>query len=287
MIGSIAAGIAGAFGVGPSAEEAVQGVRFVTGNAPNAGWLVPARLLSPFAHVDPEPGGPQPISPGPHPGGPGDFGPFEPGAVDPGFGDITNQHFGVVVFEGTFKLEVANHLGGIVQSQRQMLVPVVRSTDATPDSQEFKFLALPHVPEYVKSVFEPFLRDLIEFAADRFGLKAPEGYQSDLQVMVTPSGGGSVPRADDHEPGGWDRRLSWIYFIPSVEPYHGGDLVLYDTRNPSQLLRRLTRRIRISPAPNTLIIFPSALVYEITQVIAAQRATVTRPTVQGWLRWTE
>jgi len=215
------------------------------------------------------------------------FGPFEPQAVDPAFIDRMRQRFGVLVFEGVFKLEVADHLAVLVQQRRQAMATLVRHTRTAPDGQGFRFIGLQETPEYVKSVFHPLLRDLIEFAANRFSLEAPSRYTADIQVRATLNGGGSVPFADTDERGGKDRRISWIYFIPSSDPYQGGELVLYEAENRSHLFNRLTRRILVPPAPNTLILFPSTLVHEITPVFAPRAAGVTRPTIQGWLRWTK
>ena len=255
----------------------------------------------------PHPGGPQPISPGPHPGGPqpispgpeprgpqplggrpGVFNPFDP-LINPAFNDAA-RHFGVVVFEGAFRVEVADHLAGIVRNELRRFVPLVResrSFEAGAGPEGLAMHALPNVPPYVESIFQPFLRDLVEFAADRFGLSPPRRYRSDIQVTVTPPGGGSVAWTDADERDGEDRRLSWLYFVPWRDAYRGGDFVLYEAAEPAQLLNRLTRRIAVPPTPNSLILFPSALVHEITPVIAPASAQMTRPTVRGWLRWTD
>ena len=398
IIGSVAAGIAEALDLGARTVGGAQGVRFLTGNSPAIGWMVPAQSLpplSPLAPVlrepgasvpigppeplgpvpigphpgHPSPGGPQPFGPtpghpsprgpqpigptpghpspsgpqpiGPHPGHPspsgprpigptpghpsptgpqptgpqptgpqptgpqptgptpgrgglqhpqpgGELAPLEPQAVDPIFVERVRDKFGVIVFENIFKLEVANHLGVIVQSQRQALRPLVRrSPQRAHQSLGFKFLGLPQTPEYVKSIFDPLLSDMIEFAANRFKLKPPKRYRTDVRVMVTPPGGGSVAYTDSHEPGGEDRQVTWIYFVASTERYQGGDLLLYEVEHPTQLLSRLTRRITVPPTTNALIMFPSALVHEVTPVVAPHAAGATRPTIQGWLRWSK
>jgi hypothetical protein len=175
----------------------------------------------------------------------------------------------------------------LVKKQRQGMLALVRGSQEHRDSAGFRFLGLPQTPEYVRSIFNPLLRDMIEFAANRFRLTPPSRYTVDIRVMVTPPDGGSIAYADAREPGGKDRQITWIYCVESGEPYHGGELVLYETEHASQLQRRLTRRITVPPAPNALIMFPSSLVHEITPVVARGSAAATRPTVQGWLRWSE
>jgi len=234
----------------------------------------------------PYPGGPQPIEPGPYPGGPQ---PIAPG----GMPWQLEPTFGVLVFEQFLDHATAARLADLVRVEHRSFLPstVINDGVVSVDTTRRAARSLPETPEWVVDCFVPRLDALLEFACSRFGV-TPDvaAHQWDVHVTVTPLGGGFVPHIDNGNPLIADRVLSWVYYLGNGG-VSGGDLTLYDAREPRALLEGLTRRASVAPEPNTLVIFPSWLVHEITPVIpiadsgGATPDELGRKTVHGWLRW--
>jgi predicted 2-oxoglutarate/Fe(II)-dependent dioxygenase YbiX len=80
------------------------------------------------------------------------------------------------------------------------------------------------------------------------------------------------------------RRLSFVYYLHRTpRPYTGGDLLLYDTAC-SLGLYRPGAFTRLTPLDNSLVLFPSQVMHEVTPVrLPGADPADGRFTVNGWL----
>ena len=135
---------------------------------------------------------------------------------------------------------------------------------------------------------------LARLGADSRGLNADnaEDYGFELQVTAHHAGGYYTCHADNRSGISRARRLSYVYYFHRMpRRFAGGDLLLYDTDYDAQEDTHLHAYSRLSPADNTLVLFPSDSYHEITKVAPASGETLAfgdgRFTVNGWIRATK
>jgi predicted 2-oxoglutarate/Fe(II)-dependent dioxygenase YbiX len=191
--------------------------------------------------------------------------------------------FGVLVFETFLQNDLVERLHRAIAAHRPEMVAsqlIEGGTGAVMvDANRRGSVTMAQVPKWIDELFRTRLQDLFTFAAARFELDVADT-PSDIgvHVTVTPPGGGFVPHIDNGSPNVASRLLSWVYFLPSEEPFEGGELIVYQAVERRALLEVLTSRVRVSPIPNCLAIFPSAFVHEVTPV----EGFGERNTVHGW-----
>ena len=149
---------------------------------------------------------------------------------------------------------------------------------------------------------------LARLGADRRGLCADRAgcYRIELNVTVHQPGG----YYQAHRDGGYQtqgdsgkqglghagRRISYVYYFHrKPRRFAGGDLLLHDTdydaRQTEQAGSKAQAFTRLAPIDNSLILFPSDSLHEITQIASATGEPLDfadgRFTVNGWIRGEE
>ena len=151
---------------------------------------------------------------------------------------------------------------------------------------------------------------LVRLGTDHRGLCAERAgcYRVELNVTVHQPGGyyqahrdgGYQTQGDGGEPGlgHAGRRISYVYYFNrKPRRFAGGDLLLHDTDydagedRAGQNQKRTQAFTRIAPIDNSLILFPSDSLHEITQITSATGEPLDfadgRFTVNGWIRGEE
>ena len=115
----------------------------------------------------------------------------------------------------------------------------------------------------VRPGFEPRLRKLVEDTLPRLGMGSLGAYRVEVQMSAYPAGG--FYRAHSDETGGEPnepevRRINCLYYLHrQPRPFTGGDLLLHD----GEVANTFTR---IEPRDNSIVLFPSRCVHEVTLV---------------------
>ena len=142
----------------------------------------------------------------------------------------------------------------------------------------------------VRYWFADKLRSTMPGALAHFGIEGLDRYGIDMDITAYHAGSHIQPHKD---PGpSWrsrHRKLTFVYYF-HLEPkrFSGGDLLLYDTNLdlagiPNDL--SACGYSRIEPLQNSLVIFPSNYVHEVTPVECdTQDFMDGRFTVNGWVR---
>ena len=136
--------------------------------------------------------------------------------------------------------------------------------------------------------FKPKLRDILPSAWARLGLEAIDQCRIEMDITAHLSDGHYKPHKDNGRGRYRNRRLSYVYYFHR-EPkrFSGGDLHLYDTAVEAgeEESKGVASYFRIEPLHNSLILFPSHCLHEITTVECDTDDFMSgRFTVNGWVR---
>ena len=111
--------------------------------------------------------------------------------------------------------------------------------------------------------FEPKLRKLVEDTLPRLGMGDLGAYRIEGQVSAYLAGGFFRPHSDDGENGSNGpqvRRINCLYYLHrQPKSFTGGDLLLHDGKVANTFTR-------IEPLDNSIVLFPSRCVHEVTLV---------------------
>ena len=111
--------------------------------------------------------------------------------------------------------------------------------------------------------FEPRLRKLAEDAAPRLGMRVLGAYRLDLKVRTYQTGEFYAAHSDFSEGDSTPREINYVYYLHRrPKSFSGGDLLLHDG-DLGGLLNAFTR---IEPEDNSIVLFPSRCVHEVTEV---------------------
>lgn len=133
--------------------------------------------------------------------------------------------------------------------------------------------------------FRPKLRSILPSAWARLGLEHIEQCRIEMDITAHLSGGYYKPHRDNGEGLYRERRLSYVYYFHR-EPkrFSGGDLHLYDGE-VEEGSGGVVSYFRIEPLHNSLVLFPSHYIHEITAVECDPDDFMSgRFTVNGWVR---
>ena len=115
----------------------------------------------------------------------------------------------------------------------------------------------------VQPGFEPRLRKLVEDTLPRLGTGSLGAYRVEVQVSAYLAGGFYRAHSDvaDERPNEPEvRRINCLYYLHrQPKPFTGGDLLLHDGKVANTFTR-------IEPSDNSIVLFPSRCVHEVTLV---------------------
>ena len=149
-----------------------------------------------------------------------------------------------------------------------------RRSVVLPDPHEFRALLLPSLLELVAGLDLKEILEVGELDLDR------------IELQVTAHGDGAYfrPHTDASLAANARRELSFVlYFRLRADGFSGGDLKLFDA---SEAQKRYTSEsfTCIEPDDNSLILFPSRCVHEVSPVhMAAQPLSAGRFSLNGWI----
>ncbi len=118
------------------------------------------------------------------------------------------------------------------------------------------------IVDEVRPGFEPRLRRLVANTLPRLGMVDLGEHRFEVQVSVYPAGGFFTPHSDDREVMGIQeaRSINCLYYLHrQPKPFSGGDLLLHDGEVANT-------HTRIEPLDNSIVLFPSRCVHEVTLV---------------------
>ena len=136
--------------------------------------------------------------------------------------------------------------------------------------------------------FKPKLREVLPSAWARLGLEAIDQCRIEMDITAHLSGGHYKPHKDAGKGRHRNRKLSYVYYFHR-EPkrFSGGHLHLYDTALEAgeEESKGVVPYFRIEPIHNSLVLFPSHCLHEITTVECDTDDFMGgRFTVNGWVR---
>ena len=137
----------------------------------------------------------------------------------------------------------------------------------------------------VRPLVVPRLRRILPCVLARLGMESLERHRIELHVTVHLAGGYYRPHSDNSSHFHHPRKITYVYYFHR-EPkrFSGGDLLLYDTDLETGSFD-CNFFSRIKPHHNSLVMFPSSYVHEITPVEGdSQDFADGRFTVNGWVR---
>ena len=116
----------------------------------------------------------------------------------------------------------------------------------------------------VRPGFEPRLRKLVEGTLPRLGMGSLGAYHVEVQVSAYAAGGFFRPHNDDdvdwRSDGPRALRINCLYYLHRrPKSFSGGDLLLHDGKVANTFTR-------IEPLDNSIVLFPSRCVHEVTLV---------------------
>ena len=121
----------------------------------------------------------------------------------------------------------------------------------------------PRMMAEVQLGFEPRLRKLVEDTLPRLGMGNLGAYHIEGQVSAYLAGGFYRPHSDSGEYRRNEprvRRINCLYYLHrQPKPFTGGDLLLHDGMSANTFTR-------IEPQDNSIVLFPSRCVHEVTLV---------------------
>lgn len=183
----------------------------------------------------------------------------------------------------------------------QCMVPArIGDNTADPDFRR-SFVADQPLRHAVRRWFVPKLQAalpaiLTRLASDCRGLRSDQlsDYRFETNLTLHQSGGFYQAHKDtsDDDDERADRRLSFVFYFGRVpRRFDGGDLLLYDTSyDEGQKQINAHLYTRVAPLPNSLVVFPSDSVHEITRVVSPTGDPLDfadcRLTVNGWIHAT-
>ena len=130
------------------------------------------------------------------------------------------------------------------------------------ESARHSFVANARIIDEVRPGFEPRLRRLVANALPRLGMADLGERHFNVRASVYPAGGFFAPHSDGRKATGRSevRRINCLYYLHrQPKPFRGGDLLLHD----SEVANTFTR---IEPLDNSIVLFPSRCVHEVTLV---------------------
>ena len=130
------------------------------------------------------------------------------------------------------------------------------------ESARHSFVANARIIDEVRPGFEPRLRRLVANALPRLGMADLGERHFEVRASVYPAGGFFVAHSDGRKAmGEYEvRRINCLYYLHrQPKPFRGGDLLLHD----GEVANTFTR---IEPLDNSIVLFPSRCVHEVTLV---------------------
>ena len=115
----------------------------------------------------------------------------------------------------------------------------------------------------VRPGFEPRLRKLLEDAPPRLGMRGLGAYGMDLQVRTYQAGEFYAAHSDFSDGDPRPREINYVYYLHRrPKSFSGGHLLLHD----GGLESWLSAYTRLEPEDNSIVLFPSRCVHEVTEV---------------------
>ena len=185
----------------------------------------------------------------------------------------------------------------------QCMVPArIGDHTADPDFRR-SFVADQPLRHDVRRWFVPKLQAalpaiLTRLASDCRGLRSDQlsDYRFETNLTLHQPGGfyqAHKDTSDEDDDEHAERRLSFVFYFGQVpRRFDGGDLLLYDTSydEGQKGINGPHRYTRVAPLPNSLVVFPSDSVHEITRVVSPTGDPLDfadcRLTVNGWIHAT-
>jgi Rps23 Pro-64 3,4-dihydroxylase Tpa1-like proline 4-hydroxylase len=137
-----------------------------------------------------------------------------------------------------------------------------------------------HAPEWLYQLLNERFRLHLPFILDSLAYPAYELDWLEAQITASNDGDFFARHNDDHDANMPRRETTYVYFCHK-EPriFEGGELVVHPPAGAHGA------PIRIQPARNSVVLFPSSLTHEILPVRCPSRNFAhSRFTVNGWLR---
>ena len=130
------------------------------------------------------------------------------------------------------------------------------------ESARHSFVANARIIDEVRPGFEPRLRRLVANALPRLGMADLGERHFNVRASVYPAGGFFAAHSDRRQAmGEYEARpINCLYYLHrQPKPFRGGDLLLHD----GEVANTFTR---IEPLDNSIVLFPSRCVHEVTLV---------------------